>query len=165
MLNGRSVLKILYLQACSSWTTICEESNSHMWATSLDVCLDILGRYLTISRCHFNADFLVSSKVFQVTSVPWKFRTTWFQPVPLCGLYRAASSLFCGHYSLGFLVIASSTYLLLLGIFFEWVLIDIVLDLYVATLLHGTFRTPNLKARLNTFREEFRAVWRNYSEL
>ncbi|CAA7389781.1 unnamed protein product [Spirodela intermedia] len=34
-----------------------------------------------------------------------------------------------------------------------------------ATLLHGTFRTPNLKARLNTFREEFRAVWRNYSEL
>ncbi|KAK6126016.1 hypothetical protein DH2020_040243 [Rehmannia glutinosa] len=25
--------------------------------------------------------------------------------------------------------------------------------------------TPNLKARLNTFREEFRAVWRNYSEL
>lgn len=34
-----------------------------------------------------------------------------------------------------------------------------------ATLLHASFRTPNLKARLNTFREEFRAVWRNYSEL
>lgn len=32
-------------------------------------------------------------------------------------------------------------------------------------LLHASFRTPNLKARLNTFREEFRAVWRNYSEL
>jgi hypothetical protein len=31
--------------------------------------------------------------------------------------------------------------------------------------LHASFRTPNLKARLNTFREEFRAVWRNYSEL
>lgn len=35
----------------------------------------------------------------------------------------------------------------------------------IATLLHASFRTPNLKARLNTFREEFRAVWRNYSEL
>ncbi|XP_065874679.1 PRA1 family protein A1-like [Euphorbia lathyris] len=34
-----------------------------------------------------------------------------------------------------------------------------------ATLLHASFRTPNLKARLNTFREEFRAVWRNYSDL
>uniref|UniRef100_A0A0D9YHA7 PRA1 family protein n=1 Tax=Oryza glumipatula TaxID=40148 RepID=A0A0D9YHA7_9ORYZ len=34
----------------------------------------------------------------------------------------------------------------------------------LATLLHASFRTPNLKARLNTFREEFRAVWRNYSE-
>ncbi|KAL3623099.1 PRA1 protein A1 [Castilleja foliolosa] len=35
----------------------------------------------------------------------------------------------------------------------------------LATLIHASFRTPNLKARLNTFREEFRAVWRNYSEL
>ncbi|XP_024393212.1 PRA1 family protein A1 [Physcomitrium patens] len=30
--------------------------------------------------------------------------------------------------------------------------------------LHATFRTPNLKARLNSFREEFRAVWRGYSD-
>lgn len=36
---------------------------------------------------------------------------------------------------------------------------------FSATLIHASFRTPNLKARLNTFREEFRAVWRNYSEL
>ncbi|XP_042510307.1 PRA1 family protein A1-like [Macadamia integrifolia] len=36
---------------------------------------------------------------------------------------------------------------------------------FLATVLHASFRTPNLKARLNTFREEFRAVWRNYSEL
>ncbi|XP_024981610.1 PRA1 family protein A1-like [Cynara cardunculus var. scolymus] len=35
----------------------------------------------------------------------------------------------------------------------------------LGTVLHASFRTPNLKARLNTFREEFRAVWRNYSEL
>lgn len=35
----------------------------------------------------------------------------------------------------------------------------------LATVVHASFRTPNLKARLNTFREEFRAVWRNYSEL
>ncbi|CAF1696198.1 hypothetical protein HID58_050052 [Brassica napus] len=35
----------------------------------------------------------------------------------------------------------------------------------LATILHATLRTPNLKARLNTFREEFRAVWRNYSEI
>ncbi|KAK4262907.1 hypothetical protein QN277_028400 [Acacia crassicarpa] len=35
----------------------------------------------------------------------------------------------------------------------------------LATILHASFRTPNLKARLNTFREEFSAVWRNYSEL
>uniref|UniRef100_A0A0E0PNF1 PRA1 family protein n=1 Tax=Oryza rufipogon TaxID=4529 RepID=A0A0E0PNF1_ORYRU len=38
-----------------------------------------------------------------------------------------------------------------------------VLLFSAATLLHASFRTPNLKARLNTFREEFRAVWRNYS--
>lgn len=35
----------------------------------------------------------------------------------------------------------------------------------LAMVLHASFRSPNLKARLNTFREEFRAVWRNYSEL
>uniref|UniRef100_A0A2P2LN04 PRA1 family protein n=2 Tax=Rhizophora mucronata TaxID=61149 RepID=A0A2P2LN04_RHIMU len=35
----------------------------------------------------------------------------------------------------------------------------------LGTVLHASFRTPNLKARLNTFREEFRAVWHNYSEL
>ncbi|KAM3205211.1 PRA1 family protein A1 isoform X2 [Capsicum annuum] len=35
----------------------------------------------------------------------------------------------------------------------------------LATLVHASFRSPNLKARLNTFREEFRSVWRNYSEL
>ncbi|CAK9151436.1 unnamed protein product [Ilex paraguariensis] len=35
----------------------------------------------------------------------------------------------------------------------------------LVTIIHASFRTPNLKARLNTFREEFRAVWRNYSEL
>ncbi|XP_076932914.1 PRA1 family protein A1-like [Bidens hawaiensis] len=35
----------------------------------------------------------------------------------------------------------------------------------LATIMHASFRTPNLKARLNTFREEFRAVWRNYSDI
>lgn len=30
--------------------------------------------------------------------------------------------------------------------------------------LHATFRSPNLKARLNSFREEFRAVWRGYTD-
>ncbi|KAF6161136.1 hypothetical protein GIB67_007777 [Kingdonia uniflora] len=33
----------------------------------------------------------------------------------------------------------------------------------LATVLHASFRTPNLKARLNTFREEFRSVWRSCS--
>ncbi|KAJ6717957.1 PRA1 PROTEIN [Salix purpurea] len=37
-----------------------------------------------------------------------------------------------------------------------------VISIFV-TVLHASFRTPNLKARLNTFREEFRAVWRNYN--
>ncbi|KAI3919301.1 hypothetical protein MKW98_030437 [Papaver atlanticum] len=36
---------------------------------------------------------------------------------------------------------------------------------FAATVLHASFQTPNLKARLNTFREEFRAVWRNYREM
>ena len=31
-------------------------------------------------------------------------------------------------------------------------------------LLHATFRSPNLKARLNSAHEEFRAVWRGYAE-
>ncbi|CAN0878680.1 PRA1 family protein A1 [Linum grandiflorum] len=35
----------------------------------------------------------------------------------------------------------------------------------LGTITHASFRTPNLKARLNTFREEFRAVWRNYNDL
>eukprot|EP00850_Spirogloea_muscicola_P013789 SM000095S25003 [mRNA] locus=s95:522214:524317:+ [translate_table: standard] len=39
----------------------------------------------------------------------------------------------------------------------------IVLD-FLVLLLHASFRSPNLKARLNSFREEFRAVWRGYSE-
>ncbi len=32
-------------------------------------------------------------------------------------------------------------------------------------LLHATFRSPNLKARLNVVNEEFRAVWRGYNDL
>ncbi|XP_078446942.1 PRA1 family protein A1-like [Wolffia australiana] len=44
------------------------------------------------------------------------------------------------------------------------VLLSLLIGL-IAMLFHASFRTPNLKARLNTFREEFRAVWRNYSEL
>ncbi|OEL31565.1 PRA1 family protein A2 [Dichanthelium oligosanthes] len=46
-----------------------------------------------------------------------------------------------------------------------FVLLFSAVPAFAATLLHASFRTPNLKARLNTFREEFRAVWRNYSEL
>ena len=33
-----------------------------------------------------------------------------------------------------------------------------------SVLLHATFRSPNLKARLNSVNEEFRAVWRGYAE-
>ena len=29
---------------------------------------------------------------------------------------------------------------------------------------HASARSPNLKARLSSYREEFRAVWRGYSE-
>jgi hypothetical protein len=32
-------------------------------------------------------------------------------------------------------------------------------------LLHATFRSPNLKARLSSVNEEFRAVWRGYNDL
>ncbi|KAI3856002.1 hypothetical protein MKX03_037226, partial [Papaver bracteatum] len=35
----------------------------------------------------------------------------------------------------------------------------------LSTLLPVSFRTPNLKARLDTFREYFHAVWRNYREM
>ncbi|KAF3511345.1 hypothetical protein F2Q69_00003255 [Brassica cretica] len=45
-----------------------------------------------------------------------------------------------------------------------WVLYAFATAL-IMILLHASLRTPNLKARLNTYREEFRAVWRNYSEL
>ncbi|MCO5574054.1 hypothetical protein L7F22_027831 [Adiantum nelumboides] len=37
--------------------------------------------------------------------------------------------------------------------------------LMTVVLAHASFRMPNLKARLNTFREEFRAVWRSYSDI
>ncbi|CAN6991859.1 unnamed protein product [Brassica oleracea var. botrytis] len=45
-----------------------------------------------------------------------------------------------------------------------WVLYALLTSLTLV-IVHASVRTPNLKARLNTFREEFRAVWRNYSEL
>lgn len=45
-----------------------------------------------------------------------------------------------------------------------WILYALATALLMI-MLHASLRTPNLKARLNTFREEFRAVWRNYSEL
>ncbi|KAL0680631.1 hypothetical protein Bca4012_047478 [Brassica carinata] len=45
-----------------------------------------------------------------------------------------------------------------------WVLYALLTSLTLV-IVHASLRTPNLKARLNTFREEFRAVWRNYSEL
>jgi hypothetical protein len=32
------------------------------------------------------------------------------------------------------------------------------------TIAHASARSPNLKARLSSYREEFRAVWRGYSE-
>eukprot|EP00271_Cylindrocystis_brebissonii_P006734 TRINITY_DN19514_c0_g1_i1.p1 TRINITY_DN19514_c0_g1~~TRINITY_DN19514_c0_g1_i1.p1 ORF type:complete len:212 (-),score=21.22 TRINITY_DN19514_c0_g1_i1:517-1152(-) len=35
---------------------------------------------------------------------------------------------------------------------------------FLLIVLHATFRSPNLKARLNTFREDFRAQWRGYSD-
>jgi len=38
---------------------------------------------------------------------------------------------------------------------------------YVAAtviLVHASMRTPNLKARLASAREEFRAVWRGYND-
>jgi len=35
---------------------------------------------------------------------------------------------------------------------------------FAGTLLHAGLRSPNLKARLSSYREEFRAVWRGYSE-
>ncbi|KAG5239891.1 prenylated rab acceptor family protein [Salix suchowensis] len=46
-------------------------------------------------------------------------------------------------------------------LYVSWALITGLLVLA----LHASFKTPNLKARLNTFREEFREVWRNYSDL
>lgn len=33
-----------------------------------------------------------------------------------------------------------------------------------ACLVHASLRSPNLKARLNSYNEEFRAVWRGYAE-
>ncbi|XP_078179115.1 PRA1 family protein A3-like [Carex rostrata] len=32
----------------------------------------------------------------------------------------------------------------------------------LTTLIHASFRVPNLKARLSTFREEFHSAWRNF---
>ncbi|OIW20303.1 hypothetical protein TanjilG_08273 [Lupinus angustifolius] len=72
----------------------------------------------------------------------------------------------CGQPRWVFVLISSS------ACFFLWFLSAGLLNVLWAlaigllvTILHASFRTPNLKARLNTFREEFRAVWRNYSEL
>lgn len=46
-------------------------------------------------------------------------------------------------------------------------LLSLCIALFIAAsliLFHATFRSPNLKARLNTSREEFRAVWKGYSD-
>lgn len=88
------------------------------------------------------------------------------QPVVSCGLLRVDSSLCCGRPLLDFSVnaILSISYNLFVFTPFP-LLINAFISVIEATVLHASFRTPNLKARLNTFREEFRAVWRNYSEL
>lgn len=44
-------------------------------------------------------------------------------------------------------------------------LLGAVLIGLTCVMLHATLRTPNLKARLNTYRQEFRAVWRSYGDL
>lgn len=56
------------------------------------------------------------------------------------------------------------------GVFLAWttraastVMWTLVTDV-VLTLLHASLRVPNLKARISSYREEFRAVWRGYSE-
>ncbi|KAJ7283104.1 hypothetical protein O6H91_Y347500 [Diphasiastrum complanatum] len=72
----------------------------------------------------------------------------------ICGRDRrfVVSSIFAISALLWFLL---SSYVIVFGalaagIIFSWI--------------HASFRTPNLKARLNSFREEFRAVWRGYSD-
>lgn len=40
-----------YCQPCHSWTCVSQKSNSHMWPTSLGVCLDVLLWYFIILQC------------------------------------------------------------------------------------------------------------------
>ena len=87
----------------------------------------------------------------------------FLQQVSSFGLFLLVSWLFYGLLLLVFLVHFT---LRILKFFCNCeICSSLFLLLFSATILHASFRTPNLKARLNTFREEFRAVWRNYSEL
>jgi hypothetical protein len=91
----------------------------------------------------------------------WQHLFPWLQWAVYSGWPHAVFSQSSGHFSLLYLVWP------VYG--FEILCITsnalMVFSVTTATVLHASFRTPNLKARLNTFREEFRAVWRNYSEL
>lgn len=161
-----------------------------MWTASLDVCLYILGR-CTIRGTVFIAKLVPSywsielkteyHYWLELIAVGWLRFFFFLQPVASSGSPLVVSLLSCGHLSLVFLV-NSVPYVINLATFFyifNWYLFFLNINLssltiltcfcnhfiFPATILHASFRTPNLKARLNTFREEFRAVWRNYSEL
>lgn len=90
----------------------------------------------------------------------WHHLFSWLQLAVYSGWPRAVFSQSSGHFSLLYLVRPVHGFK-----FVYHVQCHNDLLCCAATVLHASFRTPNLKARLNTFREEFRAVWRNYSEL
>eukprot|EP00899_Mesostigma_viride_P006140 jgi/Mesvir1/15527/Mv03178-RA.1 len=76
------------------------------------------------------------------------------KPVHICGQPRAV-------------VAGSLCALSALLMWWTGAVISIVGAAFVSAALtvgHATFRSPNLKARLGSFREEFRAVWRGYRE-
>lgn len=80
-----------------------------------------------------------------------------------CGLFTVSLALLIGLLGMQSTLIVLPQFVTLLHP--STCLILFLLFCVTATILHATLRTPNLKARLNTFREEFRAVWRNYSEI
>lgn len=161
-----------------------------MWTASLDVCRYILGRCTLKSDC-FHCKISPKLLIYSAKNrIPLLIRTdhSWLIEI----LFLSAASCVLWITSCSLLTVLWAFIIGLLGEFctlrykschlfyiFNCFLFFLNINLssltiltcfcnhfiFPATILHASFRTPNLKARLNTFREEFRAVWRNYSEL
>lgn len=150
-----------------------------MWSPSLGVCFDSLIWYLVLGKSFifplvflfffiFNPYLIKASMwltVLLFTKQMFFFCCSEFHSM-VCFCWPVDCSMGIGYWTSWYVTCLNTcafsfVYFSLIDLSY----LSLSLPSFSATILHASVRTPNLKARLNTFREEFRAVWRNYSDL